>query len=701
MANRLISETSPYLRQHAENPVDWYPWGEEAFEKARAEDKPIFLSVGYSACHWCHVMEHESFEDEATAALLGEHFVAVKVDREERPDVDAIYMDAVQALTGRGGWPMSVFLTPDAVPFYGGTYFPPESRYGMPSFTEVLTQLASIWSTRRDEVIEAAASLKGALEQEAATGMQRTGQAPEREVLDRALQGLFRAFDRAHGGWGPAPKFPQPAVAEFVLRRYRATGDERIGEMATRTLDAMMRGGIYDQLGGGFHRYATDEKWLVPHFEKMLYDNAQLARVYLHAWQLTGDERYRYVVTGTLDYVAREMLDPAGGFYSAQDADTEGVEGRFFVWSLAEVREVLAGAQAGGDSPVEADVDADAELFVSVYGVTQAGNFEGASILSVERTPAEVAADAGLPVAEVADRLAHARAALFDAREVRVRPALDDKVLAGWNGLALAAFAEAARVLGRDDYRAIAERNAEFLLAEMRTAEGRMLRTWQGGSAKLNGYLEDYAHCAEGLLELYQTTFDTRWFAHARELVDAVLEYFVDPGGGFFDTSDDHESLIVRPKTVQDGAMPSGGAVAADVCIRLTAYTGERVYADAADSALAQMAGAMEQAPLGFSRWLAALDLALAPPATLAIVGEDPQAMLDVVRAGFRPDLLVGAAWTAEQAGTLDLFEGREQHADDPIRAGAAGGAVAYFCRRGTCERAATTAAELAELLDG
>ena len=683
MPNRLATQSSPYLLQHAENPVDWYPWSPEAFERARREDKPIFLSVGYSACHWCHVMERESFEDEATAALMNEHFVSIKVDREERPDVDAIYMEAVHALTGRGGWPMSVFLTPDAVPFYGGTYFPPTSRYGMPSFTDVLNQIAMLWATRRDELVEAGAELRAALEAQATAGTGSASGALEPATLASAQAALSRDFDAAFGGWGGAPKFPQPPVIDFVLRRHLATGEAHLLEMATVTLDAMLRGGMYDQLGGGFHRYSTDERWLVPHFEKMLYDNAQLARVYLHAYQVTGASEYRRVATETLDYVAREMLDEAGGFYSAQDADTEGEEGRYFVWTPVEIEAALAGATP--------DPTGDAELFAAAYGVTARGNFEGKSILTLAKTAAEIAEESGLPEAEVEERLVRARRALLAARETRVRPGLDNKVLAGWNGLMLAAFAEAARVLDRDDYRQIAEKCAEFLLAELRTPEGRMLRSWPRGGTPLPGYLEDHAACAAGLLELYQTTFDPRWFEAARELAETILEHFADPLGGFFDTSDDHESLLLRPKTIQDGAQPSGGAMVAEVLIKLAEYTGEERYAEAASTALAQVQPMMARAPLGFAHWLGALDLLLAPPQALAIVGEEgADAMLAVVRERWRPNLVTAAGVAGEATGGVALLEGRE----------ALGGlATAYVCRGFVCERPVGTAKELAEAL--
>ena len=683
MSNRLISETSPYLLQHAENPVAWFPWGTEAFEKARSEDKPVFLSVGYSACHWCHVMEHESFEDDETAALMNRHFVSIKVDREERPDIDAIYMEAVQALTQHGGWPMSVFLTPQGVPFYGGTYFPDKARYGMSSFSEVLTRIAELWETSRSEILEAGAGLTAALQRENAAAASPGRVTAGADTLDEAARNLLRSFDPDNGGWGGAPKFPQPTVVEFVLRRYLVTGDEGLLTMVTKTLDAMARGGIYDQLGGGFHRYATDAVWLVPHFEKMLYDNAQLARLYLHAWQVTGDESYRRIATETLEYVAREMRDEGGGFYSAQDADTEGGEGAFFLWTPAEIRAVADRACA--------DPSGDTALFIAAFGVAPGGNFEGRSILHVAQDRAEIARLHGVAFAEAEARLENLRGALLERRDQRVRPGLDDKVLASWNGLMLAAFAEAGRVLDRDDYLSIARKNAEFVLAEMRAPDSRLLRTWKGGRAKLNGYLEDYSHYADGLLELYQSTFEPRWFQAARDLGDAILEHFADPAGGFFDTSDDHETLLLRPKGIQDGAVPSGGAMAATVLLRLAEYTGEGRYADAAEGALTPLQPMMARAALGLAHWLAALDLMLAPPQGLAVVGDDLVPLLGVVRARFRPNLVVAAGPSGEDAG-IALLEGRE---------GLGGRATAYLCRQFACERPVSSPEELAVLIDG
>ncbi|PKQ16944.1 MAG: thioredoxin domain-containing protein [Actinobacteria bacterium HGW-Actinobacteria-7] len=680
MPNRLASETSPYLRQHANNPVDWFPWGDEAFEKARREDKPVFLSVGYSACHWCHVMAHESFEDEATAKLMNGHFVAVKVDREERPDVDAIYMKAVQAMTEHGGWPMSVFLTPDREPFYGGTYYPDTPRHGMPSFTQVLERITELWQTQRDEVVGAGARLSAVLAQHrAAAGT--SGAPPSRDVLDSAVRGLRRTFDRRYGGWGGAPKFPQPAVLEFLLRRHLATGDTSILMMVTQTLDAMARGGIYDQLGGGFHRYATDAIWLVPHFEKMLYDNAQLARVYLHAWQVTGDTFYRRIAEETLDYVAREMLDAHGGFYSAQDADSEGEEGRFFVWRPDEIVAALHGHSA--------DPEGDAQLLMSTYGVTERGNFEGANILYAAKSIAGAGPESARESGDVETRMRVTRATLLEARNRRVKPGTDDKVLVGWNGLMLTAFAEASRALGREDYLNIAEMNAEFVLSQMRDPHGRLRRTWKDDQPRLNGYLEDYAHYAEGLLELYQSTFDPAWFDAAAGLADEILAHFSDPAGGFFDTSDDHEELLFRPKETQDGAMPSGGSVAAMVLAKLGEYTGESRYSEAALAAVAGMGEQMAQAPLGFAAWLSALDFIVSPPSELAIVGPDPLPMLALVRVTYRPNLVV-AAKARDEASGISLFEGRDS---------IGGSTTAYLCRHFACERPVTTPAELGDLL--
>ena len=649
MPNRLANESSPYLLQHAHNHVDWFPWGEEALRKAAEENKPIFLSIGYAACHWCHVMEHESFEDPATAAIMNEHFVNIKVDREERPDLDAIYMQAVVAMAGGGGWPMSVWLTPEGVPFYGGTYFPNTPRHGLPSFAQVLAALADVWQHQPDQLQRTTESVLDHLRQESGL-LGQAGGAPSADILDSAVQSIGAAFDWANGGWGRAPKFPQPMAIEFLLRYHVRKRDEYALRLVSHALTAMARGGIYDQLGGGFHRYATDASWIVPHFEKMLYDNSQLARVYLHAWQLTGADFYRRIAAETLDYVAREMTHPDGGFYSTQDADSEGEEGKFFVWSIDEIRRLL------GDEAI---------LFNDVYGVKKDGNFEARNILHVARDPAEVARANGVGVEQLGAILEEAKRKLFEAREQRVKPGRDEKVLTAWNGLMLAAFAEAARAMKRDDYRNIAIRSAEFVLREMRTPEGRLLRAWKGGSgAKLNGYLEDYTHLAEGLLELYQTTFDARWFVAARELADATMAHFAAPDGVFYDTSDDHEALVVRPRDLQDNAMPSGNALAATVLLKLGAYTGEARYTETAERMLAGLHAALQQYPTAFGQWLVAYEFAAGSPKEIAVVGDpesaDTQAMLDVIFDGFRPHQVVALKRPGEES-PIPLLDYREQ----------------------------------------
>ena len=639
MANRLAGETSPYLLQHAHNPVDWYPWGEEALARAEAEDKPILLSIGYSACHWCHVMERESFENPRTADLMNASFVNIKVDREERPDLDAIYMQAVQAMTGGGGWPMTVFLAPDGTPFYGGTYFPPEARANMP------------------------AASHGQLDV---------------DILQAAGRGLAAQHDPEFGGFGSAPKFPQPMALEFLLRFWKRTGDEAALEVVVHTLDRMARGGIYDHLGGGFARYSTDAEWLVPHFEKMLYDNAQLARAYLLGYQATGNAFFMDVTEQIIEYVLRDMTDPSGGFYSTEDADSEGEEGKFYVWTPAELRELL-GAE-------------DARLFGAFYDVTAPGNFERrASILRMEHTPLELASRLGVTEAELLAALERGRQILFEARSRRVRPARDEKVLAGWNGLMLRALAEAASVLAREDFLAAAIRNAEFLLGAMRRADGGLHRTWKPGhAARLNGYLEDYANVADGLVALYEATFDPHWLTAATSLADLILERFADlENGGFFDTSNDHETLITRPKDIFDNATPSGNAVSADVLLRLALLTGREEYQRAAEGVLQLLREPMARYPLGFARSLNALDFLLGRPKEVAIVGQpdaaDTQALLRVVFEPFMPNKVVAGG-----GAPIPLLEGR--HPAD-------GRATAYVCEHYVCQAPTTDPEQLRSLL--
>ena len=682
--NRLAGETSPYLLQHAHNPVDWFPWGPDALARSRLLDRPIFLSIGYAACHWCHVMERESFEDEATAGFLNERFIPIKVDREERPDLDQIYMGAVQAMTGSGGWPMSVFLTPEGRPFYGGTYFPDAPRHGMPSFRQVLEGIDRAWREQRADIEQSAATLVGQLSGQARNPA--TGATPTPATLDTAVELIQRGFDVANGGWGGAPKFPQPMTIEFLLRR-GAAGDAGALTTARRSLDAMADGGIRDQLGGGFHRYATDAIWLVPHFEQMLYDNGQLARVYLHAWALTGDVRYRAVATATLDYMLRELTTEDGAFAASQDADTEGVEGKTFTWRANEVREALG---------------EDAGLFSTAYGVTDAGNWEDTTILSRVRSAAELAKHYAIPAAEVEERLGRARATLLAARARRPQPARDDKALAAWNGLAIAAFADAARLLafaadGAADsarYRAAAERAADAILRGLLGEDGRLGRSWKDGRASGQGVLEDYADLADGLLALYEATFDERWFTTACALADAILERFGDSEGGFFDTATDHERLVTRPKDTQDNATPSGGAMATLVLLRLAALTGEGRYRDAAERALEAITPFTSRYPTAFAMWLQATDFALAPVAEVAIVGdpadEATRALLLVATGGYAPNRVVAASALESGETAIPLLE-------DRARVG--GRSTAYVCRGFACRLPVTDPDALREQL--
>jgi uncharacterized protein YyaL (SSP411 family) len=677
MPNRLAGETSPYLLQHAHNPVDWYPWGPEALAKAKADDKPIFLSIGYAACHWCHVMERESFEDAATAADLNRDFVAIKVDREERPDLDQVYMGAVQAMTGGGGWPMSVFLTPDGRPFYGGTYFPPEPHHGLPSFRQVLAGTARAWRDDRLQVVAAGQRLAETLAEQ--SRLPTDGTAPTEGLLAAAEAALQSRFDTLNGSWGGAPKFPQPMTIDFLLGRL-ATGHPASGAMVRFTLDRMADGGIHDQLGGGFHRYATDPIWLVPHFEQMLYDNAQLARTYLRAWaRLPGNDRpmiarYRDIAVGVLEYLLGELRRDDGTFAASQDADTDGVEGATFTWSAAETREIL-----GDDSP----------LFTATYGVRDEGNWEGRTILS----RIQPAWDEAGQIDEGRERtLAASRARLLAARSSRAQPARDDKALAAWNGLAIGALADAARLLPPDDagrYRAAAIKAADAILAGLRRDDGRLGRSWKDGRSSGAGVLEDYADLADGLLALYDATFDERWFVTARELADTILDHFADPAGGFFDTADDHETLVTRPKDPQDNATPSGASMATLVLLRLAAFTGERRYRDAADRALATVTPFLARYPTGFGNWLSAAALAVEGITELAIVGDPAnaatQALLATAREGERPNLVV--AVSADPASSaIPLLADRTMIDRRP---------TAYVCRDFACRLPVTEPAAL------
>jgi uncharacterized protein YyaL (SSP411 family) len=677
MANRLAAESSPYLLQHAANPVDWYPWGPEALDRARAEDRPIFLSIGYSACHWCHVMEHESFENAAIAQLMNEHFVCIKVDREERPDLDQIYMNAVQIMTGRGGWPMSVFLTPDLKPFYGGTYWPPTGRMGMPGFDQVLLAVADAWTNRRQQADEQADSLTEHL-QLAARPQGEPG-ALQQTWLERAAGAIERTFDPAHGGFGAAPKFPHPMDLRLLLRGWRrldkshAPRRDALLHAVTHTLDKMAAGGIYDQLGGGFHRYSTDERWLVPHFEKMLYDNALLAPCYLEAYLVTGNAEYARVARETCDYVLREMTDPAGGFYSTQDADSEGVEGKYFVWTPEQLDAVL-GAAAARD-------------FAAVYDVTPQGNFEhGQSILNRPQTWQQAAGLLGRDLGELQAQLTESRAKLLAARGERIAPGLDDKVLVAWNGLMIDALAQAAGVLDEPRYLAAAQRAADFVLTHLRRDDGRLLHSWRHGKAKLDAYLDDYACLANALVTLYEADFDERWIDQALALVDTMLRQFVDAErGGLYFTAADHEVLITRQKDFYDNAVPSGNSMAALVLLRLGKLTGRGDYLLAAERTLQAAASIMQQAPRAAGQMLSALDLYFGPTHEIVVVGNthyDKTAQaLRALRQQFIPNKVVAcrsSAVASPRGVTLDpLFAGKEAAGGEP---------TVYICENFACQ---------------
>ncbi len=684
--NRLIDETSPYLLQHAHNPVDWFPWGEEAFEKAKAEDKPVLVSIGYSACHWCHVMERESFEDEAAAAIMNEHFISIKVDMEERPDVDQIYMTFVQMTTGRGGWPMNVFLMPDKRPFFGGTYFPPQPRYQMPSWPQILTSIADAWKEKREELLESAENIVGELRRITTAELSRGGSALNDALAEKAFQSFVRSFDARNGGFGGAPKFPAAMAMDFLLRYWKRTGNINALDMVRHTARKMAEGGIYDQLGGGFHRYSVDAVWLVPHFEKMLYDNAQLIRVYLHLYQIANAERgmrnaesadaevFKRVAVEILEYVRREMLDASGGFYSTQDADSEGEEGKFFVWAPDEIEAVL-GAE-------------DAAIFNFYFDVSDDGNFEGANILNIKLSEAETCEALKITPDHLSEVIERGKELLFDEREKRIKPFRDEKVLTAWNGLALAAFAEASAVLNEPEYLDIAKRNADFLIAELQE-DGRVLRTWKDGRAKLNGYIEDYANLADGLLELYQAGGDVRYYDEAKRLADAMITEFWDvDDGGFFFTSNDHEELIVRNKDLYDNATPSGNSVAADVLLKLAKLSGDERYERFAVTVLRLAAAQVERHPQGFGRALAIMEFLHAPVKEIALIGDAANEMRKAVFGEYRPFKVVASGDAVSERP--ELLRGREAVDGKP---------TAYVCESFVCQRPVTTVDELKHLL--
>jgi uncharacterized protein len=676
--NRLAGEASPYLLQHAHNPVDWYPWGEEALKKAREEDKPILLSIGYSACHWCHVMEKECFEDERIARLMNEFFVNVKVDREERPDLDAIYMDFVQMSTGAGGWPLTAFLTPDQIPFFGGTYFPPEDRYGRPGFPKVLESVARLYRSQREQLLQESRRIVEALRQAGALQLSET--TPDPRLLDEAQQQLSRQFDHQHGGFGGAPKFPAAMALGFLLRYHQRTGNRGALEMVVLSLDNMAAGGFYDHLGGGFHRYSVDERWLVPHFEKMLYDNALLARLYLEAFQATGRELYRRVARETLDYVKMEMLDEAGGFYSSQDADSEGEEGKFYVWTPEEVA-----AAAGTER---------ARLFNDFFDISASGNFEGSNIPHPRFELEAYARRAGIPAEELSHRLDETRRILYDARRKRVPPATDDKVLSAWNGLMLGAFAQAAFVFNDAQYLEIARKNASFLSTEL--LSDRLYRSWKAGSvSRIKGYLEDYAAVTEGLITLYEASGEVRWLETAGRLMELQIELFLDrEAGDFYFTPADHEELLVRQKDYADNATPSGNSLSSWNLLRLARLLDEPRYWDMGARILHRMAAVAVQHPLAFGVWLQSLSFYLTPLREIVLVGKLPEIskLAQPIREIYFPNQVraMTSDVTAELQQTVPLFKGKE--AID-------GQATAYVCENYACRLPARSPEEFREQL--
>ncbi|MFN2452544.1 MAG: thioredoxin domain-containing protein [Candidatus Dormibacteria bacterium] len=664
MPNRLAAETSPYLLQHAANPVDWYPWGDEAFSAARERACPVLLSVGYSACHWCHVMAHESFEDPAIAALMNQLFVNIKVDREERPDVDAVYMQAVQALTGSGGWPMTVFLTPEGTPFYGGTYFPPAPRHGMPAFTQVLRSIAEAYQAQREAVDSTGAQLRRVM---APPALPIPEGSPSVAQVDQAAARLLEQLDSPDGGFGGAPKFPHPAAIDVLLRRRRHTGDEQAWSAAAMSLDRMARGGLHDQLAGGFHRYCVDRHWTVPHFEKMLYDNAQLAPVYLHAYQLGAGDDARRVVESTLDWAMREMRLDDGGFASAQDADSEGEEGRYFVWTRAQLRDALSGD--------------DADLAADIFGVTERGNFEGgATVLSLPRPLGAVALVAGTDEAVLRQRIDAIRAQLLGVRGRRIAPSRDDKVLTSWNALLVGALAECGAALERPDWVTAARQCADFLLGDLRRADGTLLRTWRNGTAKIDAFLEDYSFLADALVSLHQATGDARWVEEAGSLVDSAIARFHEPGDGWYDTARDTAPLTVRPRTIDDNPIPAGQSTMARVLLRLHGLTGEHRLAELAEAIVAPLAPVVARSPLGLASLAEALELLVRPMREVAVVGDprDPatERLLQVVHGGFHPEAVL--AWGG---GDIPLLTGRPEVGGLP---------TAYVCTGFSCRAPVT-----------
>lgn len=678
--NHLIHESSPYLLQHAHNPVDWYPWGKEALQQARKDNKPILLSIGYSACHWCHVMETESFENEAIATLMNDNFVNIKVDREERPDLDEIYMNAVQMLTGRGGWPMTVFLTPEGKPFYGGTYFPPEDRYGVPGFPKVLKAVAQAYRERPQDVEKSVGQILEALNR--LTGLQESQRPFSRDIIAQSAEQLSRAYDPDHGGLGQAPKFPNVGVLELFLRHYRSSKEPRFLEMATHTLTKMAEGGIYDHLGGGFHRYSVDEKWLVPHFEKMLYDNAQLTRIYAQVFPITQESLFKNVVEETLDYLAREMFHPEGGFYSTQDADSEGEEGKFFVWSSDEVTRIV-GEEIG-------------EIFCRTYDVSDLGNFEGKNILHPILTLEQAAKFFKKDLIEIERLVADAKAKLFQEREKRVKPFRDEKILASWNGLMLSGLAEALKVSANPRYLQAATKTINFIFTQM-VQDDFLCHTYKDGQAKLHGYLDDYAFLAAGLLDLYEVTLERSTLERAAKLAETMIrEFWDDIDGAFFYTGKSHERLISRTKPAFDSSIPSGNSIATQVLLRLYHYMGQEHYLKRAEKSLRLYYDAMEKQPFGFAHMLSALDFYLEKPKEIVLVGKkDDQAQQDLLRK-------IHSLYLPNK--TLQVIEpGEPLEKISPLLAGKTqlnGKPTVYVCHNFTCSPPVTDWDDLKSLLE-
>jgi len=627
--NRLVRETSPYLLQHAHNPVDWYPWGEEALSRARKEDKPILLSIGYSSCHWCHVMEKESFENEATANIMNDRFIPIKVDREERPDLDEIYMNAVQVMTGSGGWPMNVFLTPDLVPFHAGTYFPPEDRGGMPGFPKVLTAVSEYYRTHREEVGKVTARMRDALQQ--IVEIVPSGESMDEKTLSNAFEGLERQFDPFNGGFGGAPKFPSSMALSFLLRYWKRTGAKRALDMVELTLEKMASGGVYDHLGGGFHRYSVDDRWLVPHFEKMLYDNALLSRTYYEAFQATRKERFRQVGREILDYVLREMTSPQGGFYSTEDADSEGKEGKFYVWTRDQIEEIL-----GKEGTT---------VFSAYYGVTPHGNFEeGENILHIDSTFEKVSESYGIPVPDLKSLLEEGRKRLFAEREKRVRPGRDEKILTSWNGLMVSGFVDGYRVTGDEKYLNGAAEAARFILRQMRK-DGRLMRVFNRGKCQLKGYSEDYAFFIQALIDLYEATFEMNWLKEANALNERMIHQFWDErNGGFFFSGKENESLIAQSKSPYDNAIPSSNSVAVFNLLRLGFLTGEDSLKQKAEQILRLFYKFLSEHPSGFAQMLSGLSFFLGPE-EIGIIGpkDDPrtESMVKEIYLAYLPDRIL------------------------------------------------------------